>query len=139
MRDTLSPQCQVLSAAIAGKSALLERPGLRDWIYAPDVAAAVYLIATTPHLRHRLYNISTGRKFSVLDWGQALARHFPGFLCRLAQNGEKPTIDLHAVIDRAPLSVVRLANELGWRAPTGGLASADLLASWWQQHRQEIA
>jgi len=37
VRDTLSPQAQILAAMQEGREAVLERPGMRDWIYAPDV------------------------------------------------------------------------------------------------------
>jgi nucleoside-diphosphate-sugar epimerase len=42
-RDTLSPQAQILAALQEGREAVLERPGVRDWIYAFDVADAVVL------------------------------------------------------------------------------------------------
>lgn len=134
VRDTLSPHCQILAAAAAGLPALLPRPGLRDWIYAPDVADAVLTIAQATALPRRLYNISTGRRFSALEWGLALAQDFPGFECRLAGPGEAATIDLHGPGDRAPLAVVRLAEDLGWRAKTDCAASARALAAWWTQY-----
>jgi len=52
--------------------------------------------------------------FSTLDWGQRLARHHPGFVCRLATPGETPTIDLFGDRDRAPLAIDRL-RDLGYR------------------------
>lgn len=134
VRDTLSPHCQILAAAAAGAPALLERPGLRDWTYAPDVGEAVRLVAAAPALRHDLYNISTGRGAAALDWGRALASAFPGFVCRLTQPGETATIELHSAGDRAPLATARLATDLGWRAPTGDAESAGLLAAWWRTH-----
>ncbi len=134
VRDTLSPHCQVLAAAAAGDPAILPRPGLRDWIYAPDLAQAVRLVAAAPALTHRLYNVSTGTRFSVLEWGQALAAAFPGFACRLAEPGEAVTIDLHGPGDRAPLTTTRLAGEFGWHAPTGHAVSAAALATWWRTH-----
>lgn len=138
VRDTLSPHCQILTAAAAGEAAILPRAGLRDWIYAPDVADAVLAVVGTPRVGHGLYNVSTGRRFSMLDWGQRLAASFPGFICRLAAPGEAATVDLHAPSDRAPLAVERLAHDLGWRAKTEGLDSADLLAAWWRQHGQDM-
>lgn len=136
VRDTLSPQCQILAAAAAGREAVLARPGLRDWIYAPDVAQAVLQVAAAPQLAHGLYNVSTGRRFSALEWGQDLAKNFPGFVCRLAEPGERPTIDLHGDSDRAPMSVARLAQDLGWRAATGCAESAAGLAAWWRASGQ---
>ncbi len=132
VRDTLSPHCQIFDAALRGEPALLPRPGLRDWIYAPDVGDAVLKIAQAKALRHTLYNVSTGRVWTALDWGAALARFFPGFICRLAQAHETPNIDLHGPGDRAPLDTARLADDLGWRAPTGRDESAAALAAWWR-------
>lgn len=139
VRDTLSPHCQILAAAVAGAPALLPRPGLRDWIYAPDLAQAVLAVATAPTLRQRLYNVSTAERSSALDWGRTLAASFPGFICRLTEPDETATIDLHGPGDRAPLSVARLADEIGWRATTGYAASADGLAAWWREHGRLVA
>src|ERR1700730_1279484 len=44
VRDTLSPQAQIVAAMQSGRDAILPRPGVRDWIYAPDVADAVTLM-----------------------------------------------------------------------------------------------
>lgn len=138
VRDTLSPHCQILAAAVAGEAAILSRAGLRDWIYAPDVADAVLAVAGASRLGHGVYNVSTGRRFSMLDWGQRLAASFPGFVCRLAEPGEAATIDFHGPSDRAPLAVERLATDLGWRAKTEGLDSADRLAAWWRARGQQM-
>lgn len=134
VRDTLSPHCQILAAASAGEAAILPRPGLRDWIYAPDVADAVLTVAGASSLGHGVYNVSTGRRFTLLDWGTRLSTCFPGFVCRLAEAGEAATIDFHGPSDRAPLAVGRIAGDLGWSAKTDGLDSADRLAAWWRAH-----
>jgi UDP-glucose 4-epimerase len=134
VRDTLSPQSQILTAAGKDEPAILPRPGLRDWIYAPDLAEAVRIVAGAPALRHRLYNISTARRFAALEWGQALAANFPGFVCRLAEPGEAATIDLHGPGDRAPLSTLRMREEFGWEAQTGVAESANALAALWRVH-----
>ena len=134
VRDTLSPQCQILAAAVAGEPALLQRPGLRDWIFAPDVAQAVRVVAAAPGLAHDLYNVSSSQRTTALGWGQALAEHFPDFVCRLADPGEIATIDLHSATDRAPLATARLASDLGWQARTGLAESAARLAAWWREH-----
>ena len=138
VRDTLSPQAQILAALEQGREAVLERPGMRDWIYAPDVADAVSLLIEAAKPRHQLYNISTGAEWSALHWGQHLANLHPGFVCRLAEPGETPTIDLHGPTDRAPLSVARLAQEFGWRARFGCDESAVELSHWWMQHREGL-
>jgi len=135
VRDTPSPQAQILAAMQEGREAVLSRPGVRDWIYAVDVAEAVtFLIeASTPH--HPLYNISTGVEWPALQWGQELAALHPGFICRLADPGEAATVNLHGPADRAPLSVSRLTEEFGWRARFGCADSAADLSRWWTEHR----
>ena len=138
VRDTLSPQAQILSCLGQRSEAILPRPGVRDWIYAPDVADAIRLLIEAPQLKHLLYNISTGREWSALQWGQKLAELHPGFVCRLAESNEAPNIDLHSPTDRAPLSILRLEEEFGWRARFDCADSASDLSAWWAQHREGL-
>jgi UDP-glucose 4-epimerase len=135
VRDTPSPQAQILAAMQEGYQAVLSRPGVRDWIYAVDVAEAVTLLIEAAKPMHQLYNISTGVEWSALQWGQKLAALHPGFLCRLTDAGEVATVDLHSPADRAPLSVARMADEFGWRARFGCADSAADLSRWWIEHR----
>jgi UDP-glucose 4-epimerase len=139
VRDTLSPQVQILAAMQQRREAVLPRPGVRDWIYAPDVAEAVTLLIEAEKPKHQLYNISTGVEWSALQWGEQLAALHSGFICRLAKAGEAPTIDLHGAADRAPLSVSRLAQEFGWRARFGCADSAVDLSIWWRRHGGGLA
>jgi UDP-glucose 4-epimerase len=133
-RDTPSAQMQIVAALQNQREAVLPRPGIKDWIYAPDVADAVTLLVEAARPKHRLYNISTGREWSALQWGQDLAALHPGFICRLAKSGEAATIDLHGDADRPPLSVSRMVEEFGWRARFGCADSAADLDSWRTQH-----
>jgi UDP-glucose 4-epimerase len=135
VRDTPSPQAQMLAAMQQGREAVLSRPGVRDWIYAVDVAEAVTLLIEATKPKHQLYNISTGLEWSALQWGEALAALHSGFVCRLADGGEVATVDMHSPADRAPLSVSRLAEEFGWRARFGCADSAADLSRWWTRHR----
>jgi len=135
VRDTPSPQAQILAAMQEGYQAVLSRPGVRDWIYAVDVAEAVTLLVEASKPQHQLYNISTGAEWSALQWGQELAALHSGFVCRLTDAGEVATIDLHSPADRAPLSVARMAEEFGWRARFGCADSAADLSRWWTAHR----
>jgi UDP-glucose 4-epimerase len=137
VRDTPSPQAQILAALQEGREAVLPRPGVRDWIYAVDVAEAVSVLIEAERPKHQLYNISTGTEWPALQWGQELAALHPGFACRLAETGDTPTIDLHSPADRAPLSVARMAEEFGWRARFGCADSAAELSGWWKEHRGE--
>jgi UDP-glucose 4-epimerase len=131
VRDTPSPQAQILAAMQEGYQAVLSRPGIRDWIYAVDVAEAVILLIEASRPQHQLYNISSGAEWSALQWGEELAALHPGFICRLTDAGEVATVDLHSPADRAPLSVARMAEEFGWRARFGCADSAADLSRWW--------
>ncbi len=133
-RDTPSAQMQIMAALQQRGEAILSRPGIRDWIYAPDVADAVALLIEAAKPEHGLYNISTGREWSALQWGQDLAALHHGWVCRLAEPGEGPTVDLFSEADRAPLSVSRLQQEFGWRARFGCADSAADLNNWWAHH-----
>ena len=133
-RDTPSAQMQIIAAMQQRREAVLSRAGMRDWIYAPDVADAVTLLVEAAKPKHGLYNISTGREWPALQWGQDLASLHHGFACRLAKSGEGPTIDLHSEADRAPLSVSRMAQEFGWHARFGCADSAADFNDWWAHH-----
>jgi UDP-glucose 4-epimerase len=138
VRDTLSPQLQIIAALRERKEAVLARPGVRDWIYASDVADAVTVLVEASKPKYRLYNISTGREWTALQWGENLAALHPGFVCRLAKPGEAATVDLHSDADRAPLSISRMEQEFGWRARFGCADSAAELNEWWIRHGEAM-
>jgi UDP-glucose 4-epimerase len=138
LRDTLSPHLQVMLAAEAGQPALLPRPILRDWTFAPDMAEGVVTTLDAKAPKHRLYNVAPGVTWSILDWGNALAKVRPGFVCRVAGAGETPNIDPHAPSDRAPLSADRIAQEFGWRAQTSMAQSITAYDAWWQAHWKSL-
>lgn len=137
VRDTLSAPAQIMSALAEGRPALLARPGERDWIDVRDVAEAVLAVAVAAgRPAHTTYNVSTGTRWSALDFGQALARLRLGFVCRLAESDETPTIDLHSGFDRPALTTQRLAAEFGWTARFGLADSATDLLDWQSRHDQ---
>jgi UDP-glucose 4-epimerase len=63
LRDTPSAPMQIIAALRQQGQAILSRPGIKDWIYAPDVADAVTVLIEATKPQHRLYNISTGREW----------------------------------------------------------------------------
>lgn len=137
VRDTLSAPAQIMSALAEDRPALLVRPGERDWIDARDVAEAVLAVATSSRRpAHAVYNVSTGTRWSALAFGQALARLKPGFICRLAETDEKPTIDLHSGFDRPSLTTDRLRADYGWTARFGMAESAAALLDWHSRHAE---
>lgn len=134
-RDTPSPFMQLMSLAERREPALLQRPCFRDWVYAPDVAAAVaLLIERRAQAPHRIFHVSSGQRFSTLAWGEALAARRPGWVCRLAASDERPNVDPQGPRDRADLSVLRLAHELSFRARFGLAESVAHLDTWAKTH-----
>jgi len=133
VRDTPSPQAQIVERLRRGEHALLDDPGERDWIYAPDVADAISMLLESPKAQHALYNITSGVRFAAETWGRAFALLRPGFVCRLAASGETPTVTVHGP-GRASLSAARLADEFGWRAGFDCEASAAHLDKWLRDH-----
>lgn len=138
VRDTLSPHFQVATLADRRRPALLDRPGLRDWIYAPDVAEAVIRVIDARMLAHPLYNVSSPAAWSVLDWGRALGPHHPGFVCRLTREGEPATVDLHGPADRARLGTDRLAEATGWSARYGLPEAAAHYMEWRARYGRDL-
>ena len=138
LRDTLSPHLQVMLAAEAGQPALLPRPIKRDWAYAPDMAAGVLAVLDAKAPQHRLYNISPAQTWSILDWGNELARVRAGFVCRLATGSEAINVDPHAPSDRSPLSAARIFDDLGWRAQTSMTQSITAYDAWWKTHWKNL-
>lgn len=134
VRDTLSPQLQIAALIEAGQPALLARPGLRDWIYAPDVADAVLTVLQAGPLAHPVYNVAPAESWTALGWGERYAGLHPGAVCRLADPDETPSVDLHAASDRAPLATERLRDELGWSARFGLSDSAEHFSGWRARH-----
>ncbi len=129
-RDTLSAPMQLAIRALRGEPALLPRRDARDWTYSRDVAHALRALMAAPRPRHDLYHVSAGRTCSALDWGAALAAHFPGFVCRLAGAGETPTVELHGEDDRLVMSPRRLAEDVGHAVPGDLAATTADFARW---------
>ena len=136
VRSTMSPQFQIALLARAGATAVLERPCLRDWIYAPDIAQAALRLIEAPAPAHALYNFSTGVTYSALAWAAALAAAMPGsrFGCRLARAGESGNVALHGPVDRASMATERATSDLGFTAAWGMEASARHYAEWMRSH-----
>jgi UDP-glucuronate 4-epimerase len=107
LRDTLSPQQQILIAARHGKPVVLESDAVRDWLYVRDAAAGILALLSAPELRHRVYNVGTGQVWPLSDWCNALV---PGLGWRV---GPEPHV--RTWNDRPPASIARLLADTGYR------------------------
>ena len=107
----------------------MPRSGRRDWIYSRDVAAAVLALLDRQEPEPALVNIGSGTVWSVEDWCARLARVYPGFEYRLANNPNDANVDFFGDRDRAPMANDRLVRDVGY-APRFGLdeAFADFMA-----------
>jgi len=132
LRDTLSPQWQILKALDVGDHAILPREGYRDWLYARDAARAVIALFDADALTHDLYNIAPGAPTGLLDWGRMAAKALglPETQCRLAQADETATIDLHMPRDRAPMDITRLVADTGFTPAFDDAGSVTDLIAW---------
>lgn len=130
LRDTLSPMFQMLALAREGREAVLA-PGMeRDWVYAPDVAAAFVRLLEAPRLAHRVYNISQGELWNARLFAEALKRAQPDFRYRVSADPAEITLDYAGPLDRPRrlISIERIAKDLGWRpAHSPAAACAELV------------
>ena len=130
VRDALSPHHQVLQALRNGQEPILPRAMRADWIYSRDAAAGIAAIGLAAALGHAIYHVGGGSLSDLPDWCRALASRFPDFRWRCAEPGEAADIVYNLPVDRAPLSIARLARDTGFDpAYPVGAAVADYL-SW---------
>jgi len=119
VRDLLSPQFQIAGMAVRGEQAIVPPvEPWRDWVYSRDIAVALVALLTAPAPKHHCYHVTSGA-----DWGgsfvafcDALAAAYPSFSWRLAGPGKRANIDFRAASDRSPMSVERLAQDIGFHA-----------------------
>lgn len=131
VRDTPSPQFQIMAAAAAGASEII-LPGdiARDWIYGPDVARGIAAVLFSGRLAHDLYNVSTGAVYGVVDWGRAFAEARGGLTVRLAGPGETASLAFVTPPPREPLSIDRILTDTDYRPAFDMTASARDAAQW---------
>jgi nucleoside-diphosphate-sugar epimerase len=79
VRDTLSQIHQVTACARAGQAVTFDRPCLKNWSYAPDVALRLHQLLNTNTHRHRVYNLGAEHAWTLADWCELLVQRFPDF------------------------------------------------------------
>jgi nucleoside-diphosphate-sugar epimerase len=129
VRDTLSPMKSVLELARAGKTAVLNQPGLGDFCYARDIAAGLVALADAGELHQVIYNLGSGVALSAEDWCRAVAAVVPGFAWRRAAQGEAANTVSHVTFDRGGLDITAIRRDAGY-APAFAMdaAAADYMA-----------
>jgi nucleoside-diphosphate-sugar epimerase len=134
LRDTLSPPYELLRHARQGRTCLLPRAGIRDWIYAPDIGAAVASVLAAAQPLAPVYNVGAGRTASLLEFAHALQQRYPHFDARVAETPQDATLDLYAPHDRAMLDTTQLGADVGFQATHDVSATVAAWLAWLDRH-----
>ena len=86
-------------------------------------AAGIAAVLGATGMRQRVVDLGGGAAFDVLQWADAIGKHHPNVVCRLAGPGETPNVGYFLARDRAPLDTTAIARETGFR-PRYNLQSA---------------
>lgn len=113
-RDTLSLVTQVTAMALSGREAVIPDVGAQDWIYAPDLAAAIIALLDAPRLEDTLFHLGAEAPFGVEAWCERLAQAFPAFTWRFAPAGDPGNVTALAPRPRTAFSARRLRTQTGW-------------------------
>jgi len=101
----------LVAAALRSHEVAIPRGGdyRAEFTHTYDVARGLYLLAKAPRLQHAVYNIGTGRQYTLWEVADEIARQVPGTRVNVGPGlPEGRTI-------RRPLDIRRIAEELGYR------------------------
>lgn len=116
VRDTMSVPLQLMRLARSGEKAFF-RPGLPDdWVYATDVAGAVAALLAVPATQHPVYQLATGRRWSITDWCDRLKEAYPRFDYAVSEDDALINVARAAPTARPPFRVDRLREDAGYSA-----------------------
>jgi nucleoside-diphosphate-sugar epimerase len=119
IRHTLSGPFQATRYACLSQKAVLPRPGLRDWVYSRDVANSIVQILIKKELTYDLYNIGSGKSWTIEQWCQLLKGEFPHFNYNIVENSDESNVDFFVPKDANKLSVDRLQLDIGYNPQYG--------------------
>jgi nucleoside-diphosphate-sugar epimerase len=135
VRDVLSPQWQSVDLARAGRPVTFSRPAIGDWLYSRDAAAGLIALLEAQDLRHMIYNVGSGTRWSLDAWVEGLAAKIPGFTRGTgAALSDEASVRVQTAQDRAAMAIQRITEDTSY-VPRYGLDSslADYL-SWLDAH-----
>lgn len=135
VRDTLSLPLQLLKIAEAGEVARFRNSLPDDWIYATDIADAVVALLSAPSLRHGLYQISGGSRWSIAGWCDRLKQAFPPFDYVVTDDEKVLNVGVSSPAARPPLAVERLRQDTGFSVRFGETESFSDYIQW---HREQV-
>jgi nucleoside-diphosphate-sugar epimerase len=114
LRDTLSIPLHLTRLAEEGGHAIFCRELPNDWVYASDVADAVMRLLEAPTLSRPLFNLSSGQKWSAVEWCERLAAVCPGFSFEVTDDRSRANVGVSAPTPRPPFAIERLSLETGF-------------------------
>jgi nucleoside-diphosphate-sugar epimerase len=133
-RDTLSVPFQLMEVASTGGHAILA-PGLPDdWVYASDVARAVIGLLDAAELEDAVFHIGTGERWSVVGWCEQLQAHFPDFTFEVADDGMQANVGRVTPNRRAPFSVDRMCDQIGFEPEFRARRAMEDYVAWWRRN-----
>jgi nucleoside-diphosphate-sugar epimerase len=136
VRDTLAAPTVIARMARQGAEAVFPALGKTDYIYGPDVAAALIALLDAGKPAYRLYHLGTGAPWSLPQWCTALEKRHPGFRWRESTSADECNVSVLPSVGRTPFSNRRLAQDLGY-APRYDLAAAAAdFTSWLGEHHE---
>ncbi|HUQ73859.1 MAG TPA: NAD(P)-dependent oxidoreductase [Burkholderiales bacterium] len=133
-RGRLSPPTLIARLARDGKEAVFPPVGATDYIYAPDLAAALIALLDAKAPKHRLYHLGTGAAGSLPEWCELLARRRPKFRWRESPRDAECNVLPLARATRTRFSNRRIVEELGWRPRFTLAQAADDFLAWMGEH-----
>ncbi len=120
-RQRTTPIHQLRAALLSGRPVRVAGPAVRrDWIYAADVAAAIWLMLNAAKYHHPVYNAGSGRAVPFREVVEAFVPH--GLSCEWTEDPGSADIALRPDQSRAALDIQRLHSATGF-VPAHDLAS----------------
>ena len=114
LRDTMSAPLVLGQVAKRSEHAKVYARLPDDWVYAADVARAVELLLNCKTIPSPVYQVGTGRAWSVQQWCANLEAAFPGFSYELVDDQQSATVGRVTPSRRPCFSIDRLRHELGY-------------------------
>lgn len=130
VRDTLSVPYQLLRLAAQGEQAYFRRGLPDDWVYATDIAGAVVALLDAPRTSHAVYQLATGRRWSITNWCDRLKDEFPGFDYQVTDDPARINVAKAAPTARPPFLVDRLRDDVGYQARFGEAEAFEDYIAW---------
>jgi len=136
VRDFMSPMLQLATAARRGDISRFVPDAERNWVSAPDAAAAVVALAVGPPPAFDCYNVCPPVRFDVARWIDRLRGAHPDSRFETVADPGDASIsyDADPRRPRARVNADRIRHELGDRWWTETDAALDRYLAWLQEH-----